>query len=42
VSEKNCKIVELQWLLSIVFASPLGFNTCEQVAAAAGRNLVCD
>ncbi len=34
--QDNFKIVSMQWLLTILFALPLGFNKFKQVAAEVG------
>ena len=34
--QDNYKIVSMQWLLTILFALPLGFNKFKQVAAEVG------
>ena len=39
--QDNCKIMNLPWLLTILFAFLLGFNNLKRVVAAVGQNLVC-
>ena len=39
---KNCKIVKMQWFLTILFASLICFNQRKRAAMVAGQKYVCE